>query len=122
MPSREQHLRKASDNKTFADSIENNNTTEVGWALTVLFYSALHYIEAYNAKYGFHCNTHRQLNDDIARNPVLNPVSDEYSDLQNFSWNARYKAVNYGRNELAECLGYHATIKQHVTNLLEKGY
>jgi hypothetical protein len=90
MPSRDEHLNKARKNKEFAESLKLDNPTCVGWALTALFYSALHYIDAYNAKYNKHCRTHQDLTDNIERNPVLEAISDDYSDLLTFSWNARY--------------------------------
>src|SRR5271157_2510771 len=118
MPSRDEHLSKARLNKEFADSITLDNPTSVGWALTAIFYSALHYIEAYNAKYNFHCNNHNELNDNIRRNQVLSDICDDYCDLQTFSWNARYRAKKYGRQEVAEANEFHAAIEKHVMKLL----
>ncbi|MGP8244797.1 MAG: hypothetical protein ACLQVN_09800 [Bryobacteraceae bacterium] len=122
MPSRDEHLSKAQKNKEFAKSIKLDNPTSVGWALTSLFYSALHYIEAYNAKYNFHCKKHQDLNDNIARNPMLSAISDDYLDLSAFSWNARYQAVKYGTAEFEEALQYHAAIERHVMDLIANGH
>lgn len=122
MPSRDEHLSKARKNKEFVESINLDNPTRVGWALTVLFYSALHYIEAYNAKYSCHCKNHQDLNDNIERNPMLTDISDDYLDLANFSWNARYKAVNYTKKEFEEALQYHAAIEKHITDLIADGH
>ena|ERR1700730_4264750 len=118
MPSRDEHISKAKLNKTFADSLKLDNSTAVGWALTALFYSALHYIEAYNAKHHFHCKNHQELHDNIKRNPVLEAILEDYLDLSNFSWNARYMWVNYGREKFEEALDYHAAVKNHIADLI----
>jgi hypothetical protein len=122
MPSRGEHLSKARNNKEFADSIKLENSTRVGWVLTVLFYSALHYIEAYNAQFNYHCRNHQDLHDNIVRNPVLTAISYDYSDLETFSWNARYRAVRYGHKEIEDALEYHAAIEKHITDLIADGH
>jgi hypothetical protein len=118
MPSKDEHLAKAVNNKKFADSLDASDSTSVGWALTALFYSALHYVDAFNAKFNHHCNNHQELKDGLTRNPQLEDIRDEYQDLSTFSWNARYQAVKYGRAELAEAQGCHAAVKRHIENLL----
>lgn len=52
MPSKDEHLAKAANNHKFAMALKDANSTVFGWKLTILFYSALHYVEAYNAKFG----------------------------------------------------------------------
>jgi hypothetical protein len=121
MPSRDEHLKKARKNKEFANGVKLDNPTSVGWALTSLFYSALHYIEAYNAKYHFHGKNHQDLNDNINRNPVLLPISDVYLDLSAFSWNARYRIIEYEVKEFDEALQCHAAIEKHIMDLIADG-
>jgi len=118
MPSQSEHLYKAVHNKQFADGVEPSTPTSVGWALTALFYSALHYVEAFNAKYNCHFSKHEDLNRDISRNPQLQKIFEDYKDLSNFSWNARYQAVHYGAAELTEALECHAVIQGHIDTLL----
>ena len=91
MPSQSEHLTKALNNRKFAYGLPTTTPTAIGWALTALFYSALHYVEAYNAKFNAHFAKHEELNRDIGRNPVLMPIADDYLDLSAFSWNARYR-------------------------------
>jgi hypothetical protein len=118
MPSREQHLQKASANKAFAGEIVRDNPTRAGWAITALFYSALHLVEAYNAKFNFHCASHSQRIDDLDRNPVHRPIRDIFKDLYSYSRNARYNAVSYGDPEYQKALGWLSTIEAHVSNIL----
>jgi hypothetical protein len=121
MPSRSEHLAKAENNKGFADAIKLSNPTSVGWALTALFYSALHYVEAFNGKYNLHCKSHHQLKADIAKNPQLLTIFDEYSGLLDYSWNARYEVAVYGKREFDEASEYHAAIKKHILDLFLAG-
>jgi hypothetical protein len=120
MPSQAEHLSKATNNKQFADGLPKGTPTAVGWALTILFYSALHYVEAYNAKFNEHFTKHEDLNRDIQRNPQLSPIYDDYRDLSSFGWNARYRPVAYGDQELNEALQCHAAVQRHVTELLSR--
>jgi len=122
MPSRDEHLSKARKNREFADLLKPDNSTRAEWKLTVLFYSALHYVEAFHAKTHLHCKRHQDLNDNIMRNPLLADISEDYFHLQNFSWNARYQAVNYGNAEVEEAIQCHAAIAKHVTDLIAGGH
>ena len=94
MPSTNEHLAKAQGNKTFAYNLGVTTPTAIGWALTALFYSALHYVEAYNAKYGQHFSKH----EDLSR--------------------ARYRPVQYDAARLVEAKEYHAAVEQVVSGLL----
>ena len=118
MPTKGEHLAKADNNRKFADGLSVTSSTSVGWAITALFYSALHYIEAYNAKFNAHFHTHDTLNRDIERNPVLSPIWADYRDLSEFSWNARYRYVNYGQPQLDEAKQCHESVKSLVSQLL----
>ncbi|MEQ1949172.1 MAG: hypothetical protein ABL995_18410 [Bryobacteraceae bacterium] len=118
MPSQAEHLYKATNNKLFADGIARDNPTAAGWILTALFYSALHYVEAFNAKFNCHFSRHEDLNRDLERNPQLCPIYDEYRDLSTFSWNARYQPVKYGDAQLREAYEAHSMVVKHINALL----
>jgi HEPN domain len=118
MPSQAEHFYKAVNNKLFADAITPSTPTATGWALTALFYSALHYVEAFNAKHNCHFSKHEDLNKDIARNPQLAPIFDDYKDLSELSWNARYQAVKYGKDKVTEAIEYHTAVVNCISPLL----
>ena len=118
MPSRDEHLNKATANNAFGAAMAPINSTVLGWTLTVLFYSALHYVEAYNGKFNKHCTNHRDVGDSIKRNDVLRPIYDDYADLQTLSWNARYNAVSYTESQLQEAKDSLAVISSHIKPLL----
>ena len=120
MPTQPEHLYKAKNNKSYADKMSRDTPTSAGWVLTVLFYSALHYIEAYNAKFGHHCYNHTDRNKDIGKNPVLKPIYKNYLELYTFGWNARYKPCGYGEKQIREAIESHAAVAELVCTSLAK--
>src|SRR4051794_29289090 len=103
-PSKDEHLRKASQNKGFAQSILAIDPTSIGWVLVACFYSALHFVDAFGAKYSTNYSSHKQRNEEVQRNPQLERLRDAYMDLHTFGWNARYTMQNYGKNEQQEAM------------------
>jgi len=67
----------------------------VDWAITMLFYSAVHYLQAYLAGKGFRVITHRQRDDEIERNGSLSPIFNDYRRLKDLSEDARYEIANF---------------------------
>ena len=118
MPSQSEHLEKAEGNTRFANAIRPQTPVSSGWILTVLFYSALHYVEAFNAKHNQHFHEHPSLSQDIHRNPQLSAIYEDYRELSDFSWNARYRPNNYGITEVTEAKESHAAVEQHIRGLL----
>jgi hypothetical protein len=118
MPTQSEHLAKAQNNKKFASSLSPDTPTSIGWALTALFYSALHYVDAYNAKFNTRFTKHELRNKDIGRNPILMPIHDDYMDLCTFSYNARYEFVNFGTGHLQEAQSCHLAIETLIKPLL----
>jgi hypothetical protein len=51
VPSKDEHIKKAEGNETFAASIQPDNQTQIDWTLVILFYAAVHYVEAYLDKH-----------------------------------------------------------------------
>jgi hypothetical protein len=118
MPTQPEHLYKAKNNKLCADKMSRDNPTSVGWVLTVLFYSALHYVEAYNAKFNTHFSQHADRNEDMGKNPVLKPIFSNYQELSTYSWNARYKPCGYGEKEIQEAIESHAAVAKLICTSL----
>ena len=118
MPSQADHINKAERNRDFADAMRPVNPTVVGWSLVVLFYSALHYVEAFHAKHHTHCTTHKQRNGEISRNPQLSVIYRHYQELSDFSWNARYQCASYSSSELAQARESLKAVETHIQKLL----
>ena len=68
------------------------------WALMALFYSALHYIEAFLAQSNIHCSNHT-----FRERQILNLMPDlyePYNDLKNDSMEARYQMRIFSADEI----------------------
>ena len=89
MPSRDEHLRKESANAAF-EAVARQHGESPEWGTTVLFYRAVHLIEAHFADLGLHHASHREHNAAVARQvPAVLP---DYLDLAELSRRARYEA------------------------------
>jgi hypothetical protein len=117
-PSKDEHLRKAEKNKSFAQSIKTENATNIGWALVVAFYSALHFVDAFAVKYNTHFNSHTQRNAEVQRNPQLAPLRDDYMDLFTLGWNARYTMQNYSSSEYEQGMASLKVVEDSIRGLL----
>lgn len=87
MPTKEEHRAKAVHNEQFVSSLA---TPYWDWAVTGLFYAAVHYVMAYLATRNIHPVLHQVRNSQIHRDAILNPLYIDYRELQNNSEDARY--------------------------------
>jgi hypothetical protein len=89
MPARDDHLEQARHNVQFYASIDR--TVFKDWAVTVLFYTGLHYIDAFLAeKRSIHPPKHKQRDTLVSTVTELRPILADYFALKNGSFNARY--------------------------------
>jgi len=94
MPTTEQHLAQARRNEAFLGTFDLADPRYLDWAVTVIFYAALHYLRALMSKHRY-TNISRYGDMDMAfeRLTVLkrNPqIYDAYRDLKDDSRSARY--------------------------------
>lgn len=87
MPTKDEHKAKAGHNENFVASIEDPYWD---WAITGLFYAAVHYVMAFLAKKSVHPVLHQVRNSHVHRDPILNPIYVDYRELQDNSEDARY--------------------------------
>jgi hypothetical protein len=115
MPSEPDHLTKAANNEKFADSLSLNGRTEVEWALTALFYSALHYVEAYlHKQFKIDSRNHDSRDKAINRDSRLRRVFVEYQKLKTLGWAARYSRTEFGRQAYIDARPHLSTIKAKI--------
>ena len=85
----------------------------------MLFYAAMHYVEAYLAKSSVHLRSHTTRDNAISRDGALRKIFREYSDLKYFGYNARYEVSGFKANDVTNvALKHYSTIKNHLTPLL----
>jgi type IV secretory pathway VirB3-like protein len=87
VPTKEEHKAKAVHNETFVATLKDPYWD---WAVTGMFYAAVHYVMAYLATQGIHPVLHHVRNSHIHRDPKLNSIYIDYRELQNNSEDARY--------------------------------
>ena len=92
MPNLNQHLALAESNKRFAESIASLPVRFPGWETTVLFYSALHYVDAFLATQGIHPRNH-----DSRIESVKSYIRswEDYRHLYRLSLGARYNMASF---------------------------
>jgi hypothetical protein len=90
MTSESVHLRKARHNKAFLATIDVGGACFLDWAVTVLFYCALHYVEAwFSRKLNRHFTSHGDRNQAVNR--FLTKIAGGYLRLYNRARLARYE-------------------------------
>ena len=87
VPSRQDHLAKAESNQLLSIALQDSPNAD--WSVTVLFYAALHLVEATLAPHT-HSPNHKDRFANIRRDPRLQPIHDDYRYLYDMSLRSRY--------------------------------
>ena len=97
MPSKQQHLDQASKNERLYHQFDLDKTEFLDWAVTVLFYSLLHYLDAFLAQRqpSRHPRSHAERDDEVGRSGQLTQVWQFYRRLKDESRNARYEVPSF---------------------------
>ncbi|MGH6839710.1 MAG: hypothetical protein ACREDT_13125 [Methylocella sp.] len=94
-----EYLQKAHHNSAFAADIRKNSGQYLDWAATCLFYSAVHYVNAYLVKFG-KAIPRRHASPDpkkpgrtniVQQDPSLSTIYSYYRHLDDESRDARYE-------------------------------
>jgi hypothetical protein len=117
-PTSADHLSKAEDNKQFGLGMIRTHHVSAGWALTAMFYSAVHFAAAYLCTIGVTPETHGDRTDEILNRPELSEIYKNYRHLSDRSFNARYKFNIYGKHDVDQAIPSLERIEQHIRSLL----
>jgi hypothetical protein len=119
LPQKHEHVAKAKHDEEFVNSLDVSTTPYLDWAITALFYAALHYVEAYFATMKRHSPDHRTRDSAIRRDSRIGGLYNDYSELKNFSINARYYMTTFTPRDLtAHLLPCLANIRTRITAFL----
>ena len=119
MPSKDEHVTKANGSESLALSLVLDNQSRIDWALVILFYAAMHYVEAYLAKSGVHLRSHTTRDNAMSRDSVLRKIFKEYADLKFYGYNARYEVFGFKATDVTDKAAKHyALIKGYLSPLL----
>lgn len=94
-----EYLAQACRNSEFAANIRKNQDKYLDWATTCLFYSAVHYVNAYFVKFGIAIPRRHSSGDPknpgrtniVQQDPSLNTIYPHYRHLDDESRDARYE-------------------------------
>ncbi len=119
MPSKKEHLIKADNSESLSlHSLDPANPAAAEWALTMLFYVALHYVEAYFSLKGEHYKNHGPRDAAIKRDPTLGVIYRDYRELYVYSREARYEAVSFTFSDIRDVTPHLNNIKNKIRSLL----
>ncbi len=90
MPIKTTHLAVARDNEHLAGQLNLDSAPDRGWASTMSFYAALHYVEAFFSLRGVHSADHRTRDSNLCKHNETMKIYDEFCELKNISTSARY--------------------------------
>jgi len=110
LPTKAEHKAKAEHNEYFVSTLGN---PFFDWQVTALFYSALHYIQAYFVAKGINPppSTHTMRNNHVSNDPTLRTIYVDYRELQNESRSSRYGVTPPSQNDVQRLMGNLNTIK-----------
>ena len=100
MPLQSEHISKAEANEKFVATVAQ--TAYLDWAVTIIFYSALHYVDAVLAASSVHPDNHTKRSHAIGANATLLTIRPEYRVLETLSKNARYRSIKIDGPDLEE--------------------
>ena len=93
-------MAQARHNQTLASLIKTTQPGYCDWAAIVLFYSALHLVEAYLANMGEHPEGHADRSRALEEHGILHPIWADYRILKDYSEDARYRCVAFAVDDI----------------------
>ena len=124
MPSEAAHIAKAERNERFYDSVTRNLASSQehyhDWAVTGLFYSSLHYVDAYlDVGLGLHPESHIQRRGLVAKVHQLRSIERLYTTLYLISLEARYGISTFTEADVLDIRdNYFMPLRDHIRALL----
>ena len=118
MPGLQQHLAQAARNEEFADTISGLQTRFTQWEVAALFYSVLHYVDAFLATQGHHPSNHQERRRLVGQLPS---AQREYENLYDLSIKARYTTTEFSPQDVEGLkTGDFRVLKEGILALLPK--
>jgi len=89
------HFNKAQHNEKFFNHFDVDKTEFRDWVVVGIFYAAIHYYEAYFARYGKHSYSHEARDEWIGNDSRIGDTYTEYRELKQYRRLASYKDKNF---------------------------
>jgi len=100
MPTRDEHLKQASDDEAFAQLVRDGRAEHLAWAVTALFYSAVQYGRAFLASKSILITSHQQFATHFLRATSDPSLYEHYRFLKDASERGRYDCVTFSLTEI----------------------
>jgi len=117
LPNRDEHLAKAEYNEKLGMFLAEK-TAYQDWAITMLFYASLHYVDAFLALSIEHPKKHGERLGMIWNSGSLRTIYREYKSLKDASENHRYNAAKLGAAEFQSVRPRFEALRTYVRRLL----
>ncbi len=118
MPAESIHARQTQHNEEYLDTFDLGVTPYLDWAVTVMFYTALHYVEWYLATKNLHPADHTIRDSYLQRTRDLKPIWPDYRRLKDRSEKARYEGALFMVEEAQKLKSRLSDIETHVRGFL----
>jgi hypothetical protein len=119
VPERSKHRERAVKNENLARSVlDLDDEFQVDWFVTMLFYSAVHYVDAFLAGKNVHPPDHGSRDSAIENNASISAIYNDYRRLKDRSTKARYEIANFHKNQLPPIVQNFENVKSHIEALL----
>jgi hypothetical protein len=119
MPSVAEHQIQAERNYALVATLKAANPVFHEWAAVGLFYSSLHYLEAYLAFLGEHPEGHAERGRAFQDHSALVPVWNDYRMLKDYSEDARYRCVAFTADQIDNLeKNEYSRVRAHLIGLL----
>jgi hypothetical protein len=116
VPNRRSHVAKFRHNERLSRTLEGTPNND--WAVTLLFYSALHLVDACLAP-AQHPKRHADRRNLAANNPLLQPIWAHYRVLEDRSQEARYDCIRFSDQRVRDLRSQHfEPLKRHLSRIL----
>lgn len=117
MPSLVEHIEKSRHNEDLAYLL-SSKTAYFDWAVTILFYAAVHYVDAVLSVSRVDPLSHEQRHTAMRVNGTLRHVFKQYRTLETLSRNARYFALPMGREDWNKSKASFDLLRSHIMDSL----
>ncbi len=114
-----QHLNWAQNNEGLVEIFRTNGSFEINWAITVVCYAAVHYVDAYLVRFRLRQHDHAGRESELQVDDYLSTIWKDYRRLKNLSRAARYECAPYFLKELNESKVRLASIRTRVYGRLK---
>ena len=114
MGTQTEHIDWAERNERFAESLDRSDPSGAAWAITAVFYAALHYVDAYFVSHSLgRPANHSQRDSRIGDSADLGAVYPMYRRLKDMSQQARYELARYTEIDYLKALKLLEQVRSH---------